>query len=318
MSAKDTQLHAALTRAAAGVALPELRRRVADLSHRYRTEQVADAAPALNDALDCLAYAVMRMPATYRALHAALTATERHVRAPISTHLDLGGGTGAAAWAAAAVWPGVTTELMERQRPAIQLGRQLAAEHLPTLRWTTADLRSGDLDRDVDLITIGYVLNELAEADRAAVVKAAARAATTIVIVEPGTPRGHRRTVEARAVLIEHGFAIAAPCPHQYACPIVSPDWCHFAVRLPRTELHRVLKDGVRNFEDEKFSYVVATRAPAVPAANRVLARPARPKNRIILDLCTAAGTKTHLTIPKSADTYRPTRHTTWGAPWPD
>ncbi|GAA1566006.1 small ribosomal subunit Rsm22 family protein [Kribbella hippodromi] len=318
MSAKDTQLHAALTRAVAGVPHHELRKRVAALSHRYRTEQVDDAAPALNDALDCLAYAVIRMPATYRAMHAALTAAEHHVHAPIATHLDLGGGTGAAAWAAAAVWPTITTELLERQRPAIQLGRQLAAEQLPALRWTAADLRSGELDRDVDLITIGYVLNELTADDRTAVVKAAARAANTIVIVEPGTPRGHQRTVDARDELINHGYTIAAPCPHQYACPIASPDWCHFAVRLPRTELHRMLKDGARNFEDEKFSYLVATRAPIRPSASRVLTRPTRPKNRVILDLCTTSGTKTQLTIPKSADTYRAARQTTWGDPWPN
>jgi ribosomal protein RSM22 (predicted rRNA methylase) len=51
----------------------------------------------MSDDVDALAYAVVRMPATFRAVHAALTTVERHVDASIRTHLDLGGGTGASA-----------------------------------------------------------------------------------------------------------------------------------------------------------------------------------------------------------------------------
>jgi ribosomal protein RSM22 (predicted rRNA methylase) len=297
----------ALLHALKGVKYDVLRTRVIALSDRYRSEAATEARPALQDDLDCLAYAVVRMPATFRALHAALLATRRQVDADVRTHLDLGGGTGAAALAAATVWPGVTTEIVEREPAAVRLGRQLAAGNYT---WSVADLRQWTPQRNVDLITIGYVLNELTSEARRKLVSTAARTATTVVIVEPGTPGGHRRTLEARDLLIGHGLTIAAPCPHQLACPL---DWCHFAVRLPRTELHRVLKDGTRNFEDEKFTYVVATRAPVHPTAGRVVARPVRPKGRVILDLCTASGVRERIVVPRSADGYRAARDLGWG-----
>ncbi|WP_328999793.1 small ribosomal subunit Rsm22 family protein [Kribbella sp. NBC_00709] len=320
MSSVDTQLHAALARALDGVPHHELRRRVTALSNRYRFEQIDDCSPGMRDDLDALAYAVIRMPATFRALHAALSAAERHVDASFTTHLDLGGGTGAAAWAAASVDPTISTEILERQPAAIRLGKQLAAGN--RWRWTTADLRQWSRPsrpdqrepaESVDLITIGYVLNELSAETRRTLIHAAARTATTIVLVEPGTPHGHRRTLDARDLLLEHGFRIAAPCPHEGPCPT---DWCHFAARLPRTELHRVLKDGTRNYEEERFSYVVATRHPVRPAPARVIRRPAKPKGRVVLDLCTSAGAAQQMIVPKSSDAYRIARDASWGDAW--
>ncbi|TCC25078.1 small ribosomal subunit Rsm22 family protein [Kribbella speibonae] len=310
MSSVDIQLHTALARAVAGVPHHELRGRLAQLSHRYRTEQVADTAPGIRDALDALAYAVVRMPATFRALHAALSTVEHQP----TTQVDLGGGTGAAAWAAAALWPSVTSEIVERQPAAIQLGRQLAGGNFPhSWRWTSRDLRDWTSPTTVDLITIGYVLNELTEQTRRDLIHTAAESATTIVVVEPGTPSGHRRTLAARELLIGRGFAIAAPCPHQGPCPV---EWCHFAARLPRTELHRTMKDGTRNFEDEKFAYVVATRCPVRPAAARVLTRPIRRKGQVVLDLCTASGTAERVVVPKSSPSYRAARGASWGDEW--
>jgi ribosomal protein RSM22 (predicted rRNA methylase) len=314
MSFADTQLHAALLRVLDGVQYDVLRRRALALSDRYRSELIDDGTPGMGDDLDCLAYAVVRMPATSRAIHAALLAADRHVLGSFTTHVDLGGGTGAAAWAAAGVWPELWAEVVEREPAAVRLGQRLA-ESLPgRTAWTTADLRQWRPQRRVDLITIGYVLNELTDDARRELVDAAASAAGTVVIVEPGTPRGHRRTLDARDRLIEQGFTIAAPCPHQEECPL---DWCHFAVRLPRTELHRVLKDGARNFEDEKFSYVVATRAPVRAAESRVVGRPGYPKGRVVLDLCTTAGTRERTVVPKSAENYRAARSTSWGDAWP-
>ncbi|TCC07501.1 small ribosomal subunit Rsm22 family protein [Kribbella soli] len=314
MSSVDIQLHTALARAVAGVPHHELRGRVAALSHRYRTEQVDDTAPAIRDALDALAYAVVRMPATFRALHAVLSMARRHVDSPFTTHLDFGGGTGSAAWAAAWLWPAIRTEIVERQPAAIRLGKQLAAGNFPSSwRWTSADLRDWTRSapvEPVDVLTIGYVLNELAADGRHDLIHTAARSATTIVVVEPGTPSGHRRTLDARELLIEQGFTIAAPCPHHGPCPV---DWCHFAARLARTELHRVMKDGTRNYEDEKFAYVVATRCPVRSAAARVLTRPIRRKGQVVLDLCTAAGTAERVVVPKSSPSYRTARGASWG-----
>lgn len=110
------------------------------------------------------------------------------------------------------------------------------------------------------------MLNELTAADRAALVDAAAGAARAVLIVEAGTPAGYARVIEARDRLIAAGFRVAAPCPHSAACPIVpGTDWCHFAARVSRSSLHRQVKSGSLAYEDEKFSYVAATRLPPNP-----------------------------------------------------
>ncbi len=310
----DTQLNAALTQAIKGVKYDALHARVTAMSARYRAEQVDDTTLGMADELDCLAYAVFRMPATYHAIRAALLAVDTQV----ATHLDLGGGTGAAAWAAAGLWPAVTTEIVERQPAAIRLGRRLASTLASSnQRWTTADLRRWTPERRVDLITIAYVLNELTEATRHRLITTAAGTADTVVIVEPGTPRDFQRILDVRRQLIQHGMTIAAPCPHQHTCPLTTTDWCHFAVRLPRTELHRLAKNGTRNYEDEKFSYLVATRAPVQPAAARIITRPVRPKGQVVLDLCAATGTRQRLVVSKSSrQDYRRARSADWGDAW--
>ncbi|MGH3310886.1 MAG: small ribosomal subunit Rsm22 family protein, partial [Streptomyces sp.] len=62
-------------------------------------------APVLRDRADVVAYAAYRMPATFAAVRAALDAfVERTGEWRPAHHLDIGGGTGAAVWAAAAVW----------------------------------------------------------------------------------------------------------------------------------------------------------------------------------------------------------------------
>ena len=66
-----------------------------------------------------------------------------------------------------------------------------------------------------------------------------------------------------RAHLIAQGAHALAPCPHDLPCPIVDPDRCHFAQRLPRSRDHRQVKGAALAFEDEKFSYVALARAAA-------------------------------------------------------
>ena len=46
-----------------------------------------------------------------------------------------------------------------------------------------------------------------------------------------------------------------------------APDWCHFTQRLPRSRAHKQIKGAELPFEDEKFSYVALTRAPAARAS---------------------------------------------------
>ncbi|MDT0344523.1 small ribosomal subunit Rsm22 family protein [Streptomyces litchfieldiae] len=286
------------------------------------------AAPVLGDRADAVAYAAYRMPATFEAVSAALRQLAARLPgwAPAG-HLDVGGGTGAAAWAAAGVWPSADrrTLVLDRAGPALALGRELAEGRLPGVEWRQERVAAdrGDLPA-ADLVTVSYVLGELPEAAQRAVVDAAAGAGSAVVLVEPGTPDGYLRIRAARERLLAAGLRVLAPCPHGDACPIaVGADWCHFAARVSRSALHRRVKGGVLPYEDEKFAYVAAVggalsaRALA-PAPARIVRRPLLRKGQVLLDLCAEEGVLRRETVSKRrGEDYRAARSSDWGAPWP-
>ncbi|GGR95518.1 rRNA methyltransferase [Streptomyces aureoverticillatus] len=285
-------------------------------------------APVLRDRADVTAYAAYRMPATFEAARSALDGLAAAVPADWSPadHTDIGGGTGAATWAVNATWPGARpVTVLDWAEPALVLGREIAAANpeLASAEWRRARITAAlDLD-PAALVTVSYVLGELTGADRAAVVDAAARAATdAVVVIEPGTPDGYARVIDARDRLVAAGFRVAAPCPHSAACPIVpGDDWCHFSVRVARSSLHRQVKGGSLAYEDEKFSYVAAVRPaalPVAPASLRVVRKPQIRKGQVLLDLCDVDGTLHRETVTKRHGAlYREARDAMWGDAWP-
>ncbi|MGA4842348.1 small ribosomal subunit Rsm22 family protein [Streptomyces sp. G45] len=290
------------------------------------------AAPVLRDRADVTAYAAYRMPATFEAVRSALRefadATPEGW-AP-SGHTDIGGGTGAATWAVNATWPGERpVTVLDWAEPALALGRELARANaeLAGARWQRERIGAALAVAPTALVTISYVLGELTEADRASVVTAAADAATdAVVVVEPGTPDGYARVIEARDRLVAAGYTVAAPCPHSAACPIVpGTDWCHFSARVSRSSLHRKVKGGSLAYEDEKFSFVAAVRGDGAaaeglaPAARRVVRKPQIRKGQVLLELCDADGALRRETVTKRhGPLYREARDADWGDAWPD
>jgi ribosomal protein RSM22 (predicted rRNA methylase) len=329
-------LAAALARKLSATAPTEASAQVDRLIENYRGA-TPTAAPVLRDAADAAAYAAYRMPATYAAARSALAALRARTAgwAP-ATHLDLGGGTGAARWAVADTWTangGPAGTVLDWSHAALDLGRALAAgSATPSVRdtvWTRAPLSGAPALPAADLVTMSYVLGELTPADRAALVDAgtaATSAGGVLLIAEPGTPDGYARIIAARDRLTAAGLTVLAPCPHSDACPITGTDWCHFAARVPRSALHRQVKGGTLPYEDEKFSYVAATRpapAPAptptpAPAPHRIVRHPQTRKGQVLLDLCAATGGITRATVSKrQGPLYREARDACWGDAWP-
>lgn len=294
----------------------------------YRGATPTDA-PVLRDRSDVAAYAAYRMPATFEAVRAALDGLAEAASQWVpGSHVDVGGGTGAATWAVDATWDGPrTTSVLDWAEPALALGRELAgrssSEALRGADWRRAVIGSGIDLPDADLVTVSYVLGELTPEARRAVVAEAARAGQAVVLIEPGTPEGYLRIREAREQLIGAGLRIAAPCPHDGACPIeVGRDWCHFSARVSRSSLHRQIKGGSLPYEDEKFSYVAATRFPVAPVPFRITRRPQIRKGLVLLDLCgpesgEAAGLTRATVTKRHGDLYKAARDADWGQEWP-
>ena len=326
----DTDLPAdlrhGLDRLAKGQSRQELAARAAALSEIYRAG--GRSADAVRDSIDALAYALARMPATYAATAAALAAL-----APVlpdfspRTLLDIGAGPGTAAWAATAQFEGLAAIRLIDDNPhlrALALGLTAASEN-PALQ--AATYQSGELTAQLrnappaDLVIAGYVLGELAPDALARVADALWSVASgVLVVVEPGTPAGFARIRDLRAHLIARGGRVAAPCPHDGACPIIPPDWCHFSQRLARTRDHRQVKGGSLSYEDEKFSYVAVTRAAPRRVDARVLAHPRISKAEASAKLCTAAGITTTTAGRRERDRYRAIKRWRWGdaVAWPD
>lgn len=311
-------LRAALDRDLTGASRRDLAARVAATTRTYRAG--GGSAAVIRDADDALAYALTRMPATYAACAAAFDAAAR--RAPDFSPrrlLDAGCGPGTASWAAVETWDSLEqVDWLDASAPFLTLAARLAADGpdaLAAARSTRADLLAVE-PAPADLVVASYAFAELnAEAQTRLARRLWAACEGLLVVVEPGTPDGHRRILALRDVLIGEGATIAAPCTHADACPVADPDWCHFSVRLPRSRDHRLAKGADVPYEDEKFAYLVAAR-PGVatgPAAARVLARPRAGKPGIQLKLCTPTGLEDRFVARRDKSDYAVARRLDWG-----
>lgn len=291
----------------------ESRRQLAPAARRLSEGYRAGAAPALRTREDALAYVATRLPATYAAARSAMShVAELWPSYGPRTQVDLGAGPGAAAWAAAAVWPGLHGVLLRDHDAAlVELGQELAAGEFGSWRWQLGDVR--DEVAAADLVTACYALGELDAAEAPEVAAAAWRATTgCLLLVEPGTPAGFALIRRLRRHLLEEGARLVAPCPDEGECPVTGQDWCHFSARLGRSALHRALKEAERSFEDEKFSYVAFARGEPTRAAARVVRRPALRRRFVELSLC-ADGMIRRAGIGQSMAAYRAATSLEWG-----
>jgi ribosomal protein RSM22 (predicted rRNA methylase) len=257
------------------------------------------------------------MPATYAALTASLNALGE-VRPDFAPKnlLDAGAGPGTASWAAAETFASLQDfTLLDINATLQTLALDLAREHTRLGAMTCRrDPHALDEADAADLVIASYLIGEVGEAERRALAERLwAKTRDTLLVVEPGTPKGYARIIDLRRQLIAGGAHVAAPCPHDGECPLQEPDWCHFAQRLPRLRAHIQIKGAELPFEDEKFSYVVLTRSPATRRFSRVLSQPVVSKVEVSAKLCTPDGL-TNAKVPRrDKAAYAKARRWDWG-----
>ena len=287
------ELKAALDARLHGLSRTDAAARAALISKTYRD---GGGSGAIASEADALAYALARMPATYAAVTASLNAL-RDVRPDFApkTLLDVGAGPGTASWAATAAFSSLQDfALVDANRALRALALELMGEsaRLRDIKYRQGDARSALAECEpADLVVASYMIGELGEAERKPLAELMwAKTRDTLLIVEPGTSAGYGRIIALRQQLIAAGAHVAAPCPHDGICPLQAPDWCHFTQRLQRSRAHKQLKSAELPYEDEKFSYVALTRAPAALRPARVLAQPVVTKVEVTAKLCTPHG----------------------------
>lgn len=300
----DDRLEAALWQLAAEYDAGGMQRDAQTISENYRL-RTGRGQRLLTREGEAAAYAASRMPATYAAAQAALSwALEAAGLAP-GTLLDCGAGTGAVSWAADALLTLSQVTCLEREAAMRTIGQRLMEEAdgaLKAARWEDCDLTNEKPLPRAQLVCEGYMLGELKEELRLPVAERLFEAAEQMALfIEPGTPQGFANLAAVRAHLAERGAYVAAPCPQgMEKCPMSEGDWCHFAVRVQRTKLHKTLKGGQAPYEDEKFAYLALTKQPPVsPCISRVLRHPQIAPGRITLTLCEKDGARTRAVTKK-------------------
>ena len=177
------------------------------------------------------------------------------------------------------------------------------------------DARAALAEADAaDLVVASYVIGEIGEAERSALAeRCGQKTRDTLLVVEPGTPAGYARIIALRQQLIAAGAHVAAPCPHDGNCPLAAPDWCHFTQRLPRSRAHKQIKAAELPFEDEKFSYVALTRAPAGAASLARAGAACRQQGRGDGETLHAGWSRNRKSAASRQDDYARARRWRWG-----
>ncbi len=309
-------LRAALDAKLEGLSREDILKRASLISRTYRDGGNSNRIASESDAL---AYALVRMPATYAAVTASLNAllALRPDFAPNSL-LDAGAGPATATWAAAEAFSSLHGFLLLDNNAALRsLALDLAAgsARLKAITYLRGDAHGTLANAEpADLVIASYLIGELGEAEQRALAERLwTKANDTLLVIEPGTPLGYARIISLREQLIACGAHVAAPCPHDGRCPLSAPEWCHFAQRLPRLRAHMQAKGVELPFEDEKFSYVVLTRLPPAQRFSRVLSQPVVGKAEVAAKLCTSHGLEI-AKVPRRDNTgYARARRWRWG-----
>jgi ribosomal protein RSM22 (predicted rRNA methylase) len=313
MIALPVELEERIERCLEGHSPSALRDAWRGISERYRE----GVPPRLDAEIDRLAYAAGRLPPAFAAIARACEEIAPFLPSPPRTLLDLGAGPGTATLAARAVFPELAWSVQVEPEAGL---RELAARLMPDdLAVTSIPGRlPGAPDvPEADLAVFGWSLGEIGGDAAISAVEEAAQKAEAWLAVEPGTPRGFAGLRAVREYVRERGWRILGPCTHAGACPIDGTDWCHFAVRLPRSARLRFLKGGDRGFEDEKFAWLAAAPAAGEPAGGgRILRRPAVHAGHVTLDLCTPEGRASRTISRRDRATFRAARRASWGDRW--
>lgn len=317
-----TTLQTAIEHELTGISTNSLSDAVEGLSGRYR-EPKRSVRQFMNENIDRSAYIACRMPATYAVVCRVLEELQRLMpnNAP-KTLLDLGSGPGTALWAASEILHSLEQlTAFENDAQLIALGKRLALHSdqaiLRKAMWQQNDLSQLMAYPSANLTIASYALGELTPDEQLQVLaRVWPSTSQMLVLIEPGTPAGFKRILAWRTWLIEAGANLVAPCPHAAACPMAGDDWCHFSQRLSRSSLHRQLKGASLGHEDEKYSYLIASKSPChhnPDTQGRILRHPQKHSGHLELVLCTDKGAIKKTISRRDGELYKMARKLEWG-----
>ncbi len=308
-------LNSALEKLSYNIKVKNLKRNF-DVIHYGYTNNAGKGDKYIDTYEDALCYAFFRMASTTAVIKKCLSYIPKSEEA--FSLLDLGAGTGASVFACVEQENINFARLncIESSESMLKVFKSLVAE-LSTnfdLEFVKKDVIKDNLEMyNSDIVLASFSMNEMSKSDRVNLLNKMWKLSNKyILIIEPGTPKAHKEMMEYKEYLITLGGKVVAPCMIE-KCPIIenkTDDWCHFQVRLQRPVIESKIKDSNRNFEDEKFTFLLFSKdANGEGRLNKegiIIRRPTLQKGRITLSLCTKNGTIEHkIFTKKDGEVYK-------------
>lgn len=263
------------------------------------------------------AYLMSRLPATYAAIMRVLMELPDDTN--VKSVLDIGSGPGTGLWAVREYFDSLESYVgLEGDPEFISLAKCLnSGVSAHSVEWLSGRYPKNLPNTKADMVLMSYTVgeNSLETVLKTIDLLWKHTVSEWLVIIEPGTPKGFKSILDIRRYIIENGGYIYAPCKGNYSCPLIGQDWCHFSVRLERSQLQKKIKNATLPYEDEKFSYLIVQKTPVVFSkdSSRIIKKPMVRPGHIALDLCNKSG-YTRKTISKShKETYRAAKKSEWG-----
>lgn len=304
------------------------------ISDKYIGEKKGESLLSKDE--EAIAYSIARMPATYGAVRESssqmLELFDSDTLNSVKTLIDVGAGTGAATLALIDELKKSNISInnitcLEREDAMIKLGKTLFEasdiEVIKNASWVKFDINANTKNitfennknvnepidsMNADIVITSYMLNEFPEEKVIDVVDKLWNMTNNIlIIVDPGTPKDHKRLVKIKNHLSEKGGNIIAPCTCKFGCDLPETDWCHFTCRVERTRLQKQAKGGEVPFEDEKFTYLVVSKKwnRSHQKVSRIIRHPVIRPNMIEIKMCSNGEIVSKIYTKKDKEAYK-------------
>lgn len=268
-------------------------------------------------------YGIARLPGTLSALNYIFSELDKRLPGfKPKTILDCGLGPGTSLYACIMNYMNdFSFTAIEKEQHFIDITKDALNNLAP--HWAEkVDLRKQKLPADIgnkiyDLGIVSYMISETSTKSLTSLATWLLERCNVLIVVDAGTPQVFSQVLAFRSAIIDDkNFSIIAPCPHELPCPLMNKDFCHFKTRFLRPNVLRKIKSASTNYEDEKFSYLIAAKNSLLEqkqSYDRIIAQPIKRKGHTILDICNKNGEKERKVISKKNSDYKHKSRLNWG-----